>query len=216
MRLLLMGAPGSGKGTQAKLLGERINVPHISSGDILRDAIDRNTPVGAQAKAYMDRGELVPDELLVRVMAERLRREDCRRGFILDGFPRTLAQAEALAATLDMLGARLDRVLWIHVPAAELIRRLSGRRSCRRCGAPYHVVFDPPRRPGICDKCGGELVQRADDREETIAARLQVFEQQTRPLFDYYAARGVLTEIEGLGSRDQILERLLYAVEGEG
>lgn len=215
MRLVLMGAPGSGKGTQAKLLGERINVPHISSGDILRDAIERNTSLGMQAKAYIDRGDLVPDDVLLGMMADRLGQGDCRQGFVLDGFPRTLPQAEALAALLDRLGARLDRVVWMRVPTAELLRRLSGRRSCKQCGSSYHLAFDPPRREGICDKCGGALFQRPDDREDTIAARLQVFEQQTRPLFDYYSHKSILIEVDGLGSRDDVLGRLLAAVEGE-
>jgi adenylate kinase len=207
-----MGAPGSGKGTQAKLLGEHINVPHISSGDILRDAIHRKTKLGSEAKAYMDRGELVPDSVLLGVMEERLREEDTRDGFILDGFPRTLPQARSLAAMLATLDAGIDRVAWMQVPTEELVRRLSGRRTCQQCGASYHLTFDPPKKEGICDKCGGELFQRADDREETIVARLKIYENQTAPLHSYYKKQSVLREINGLGSRHEILERLLATV----
>jgi adenylate kinase len=210
-----MGAPGSGKGTQAKLLGERINVPHISSGDILRDAIHRNTPLGAKAKTYMDRGELVPDDVLLGVMEERLRRPDCRQGFILDGFPRTVPQAESLSSMLDSLGPALDGVFWIQVPTDELVRRLSGRRTCQKCGASYHIVFDPPKSEGVCDKCGGPLFQRPDDNEEPIAARLSVFERQTKPLYDYYDKQHMLSEIDGLGSPEDILTRLQVKVEAD-
>lgn len=209
MRLVLMGAPGSGKGTQAKMLGEHINVPHISSGDILRNAIHRNTKLGVEAKKYMNRGELVPDGVLLGVMEERLLEDDARHGFILDGFPRTLPQAESLASMLAALNADIDCVAWMQVPTDELVRRLSGRRTCRQCGASYHVTFDPPTKNGVCDKCGGELFQRADDREETIVARLKVYEKQTAPLYSYYRKQSVLREIDGLGSRDEILERLL-------
>lgn len=212
MRLVLMGAPGSGKGTQAKLLGDYINVPHISSGDILRDAIHRNTKLGVEAKAYMDRGELVPDGVLLGVMEERLQEKDARRGFILDGFPRTLPQAESLASMLATLDTGIDRVAWMQVPTEELVRRLGGRRTCKQCGASYHVTFDPPTKNGVCDKCGGELFQRPDDREETIVARLRVYQNQTAPLHSYYKKQSVLREINGLGSRDEILERLLSTV----
>lgn len=188
-------------------------MPHISSGDFLRDAIHCNTLLGAKAKTYMDRGELVPDGVLLGAMEERLRQQDCRHGFILDGFPRTLPQAESLATALDSLQSHLDHVLWIHVPTEELVRRLGGRRTCKQCGASYHVAFDPPKRDGVCDKCDGELFQRPDDREETIVARLAVYEQQTKPLFDYYSNLGLLADIDGVGSRDEILGRLLAAAE---
>jgi adenylate kinase len=207
-----MGAPGSGKGTQAKLLGEHINVPHISSGDILRDAIRRNTALGMRAKTFMDRGELVPDDVLVGVMEERLQEQDCRRGFILDGFPRTVPQAEALRAMLASHQADLDHVAWIRVPTAELVKRLSGRRTCRNCGALFHVSFDPPKKEGVCDKCGGELFQRDDDREETIKARLKVYEEQTAPLSAFYGARSFLVEIDGVGTAKDVFRRLLTGV----
>jgi adenylate kinase len=207
-----MGAPGSGKGTQAKLLGEHINVPHISSGDILRDAIRRNTVLGMKAKTYMDRGELVPDGVFLGAMDERLRENDCRQGFILDGFPRTVSQAESLTSMLTGRQANLDHVAWIRVPTAELVRRLSGRRTCKSCGAPYHVSFDPPKREGICDKCGGELFQREDDRETTILARLKVYEEQTAPLATFYDARGLLFEVDGVGGSKEVLHRLLDGI----
>ena len=209
-----MGAPGSGKGTQAKLLGEHFKVPHISSGDILRDAIHRNTGLGMKAKTYMDRGELVPDGILLGVMEERLEVQDCREGFILDGFPRTAPQAESLSSMLANRRANLDRVPWIQVPSAELIKRLSGRRTCKNCGAPYHVSFDPPKKDGVCDKCGNQLFQRDDDREETIIARLKVYEKQTAPLSTFYGDRGLLVEIDGVGGTQQVLERLLRGIEG--
>jgi adenylate kinase len=212
VRLVLMGAPGSGKGTQAKLLGEHINVPHISSGDILRDAIRRNTTLGMKAKTFMDRGELVPDDVLLGVMEERLREPDCRQGFILDGFPRTVPQAESLRSMLAAHQADIDRVAWIRVPTAELVTRLSGRRTCRNCGALYHVSFDPPKKRGVCDKCGGELFQRDDDREETIIARLKVYEKQTAPLSAFYGARSLLVEIDGVGATQDVLHRLLTGV----
>jgi adenylate kinase len=214
VRLILMGAPGSGKGTQAKILGERINVPHISSGDILRDAIRRNTALGAKAKTYMDRGELVPDDVLLGVMEERLQRSDCHEGFILDGFPRTLHQAETLNAMLASHAADLDHVLWLQVPSAELVRRLSGRRTCKECGASYHLSFDPPKKSGVCDRCGGQLVQREDDREETIVARLKVYERQTAPLAQFYRAKSLLSEIDGVGASDEVLERMVAEVKG--
>lgn len=212
MRLVLMGAPGSGKGTQAKLLGDRIHVPHISSGDILRDAIRRHTVLGAKAQTFMDRGELVPDGVLLGVMEERLAEKDCRQGFILDGFPRTRPQAESLGSMLTDLDADLDQVTWIRVPTEELVKRLSGRRTCKNCGAPYHVSFDPPKHIDVCDKCGGELFQREDDREETIIARLKVYEEQTKPLASFYADRGLLINVDGVGTSQEVMDRMLSAI----
>jgi adenylate kinase len=190
-------------------LKERFHVPHISSGDLLRAAIEQDTPLGREAKAFMDRGELVPDELLLRVMEERLQEADCRRGFILDGFPRTLAQADALDAMLRRMHAELDGVVSISVPRSELLRRMSGRRTCRRCGASYHIVFNPPRLPGVCDRCQGNLCQREDDKETTIGARLDVYERQTAPLLALYDKRGILRTIDGVGEQAQILDRVL-------
>ena len=214
MRLVLMGAPGSGKGTQAKVLGKRIKVPHISSGDILRESIRRNSALGVEAKTYMDRGELVPDEVLLGVMEERLQESDCGHGYILDGFPRTVPQAEAFRTMLANHAAHLDHVLWLQVPTVELVRRLSGRRTCKECGSSYHVSLDPPKKSGVCDKCGGQLIQRDDDSEETIVARLTVYEKQTTPLAEFYRAQHLLSEINGVGSLDDVLERMLGAIGG--
>lgn len=212
MRLVLLGAPGAGKGTQAKLLGERFHIPHISSGDILRDAVRRETPLGRQAKDYMDRGELVPDDVLVGAIEERLEGPECVSGFILDGFPRTIAQAEALRAMLSNLDCPIDAVISFGVPATVLVARLSGRRTCSKCGALYHVALDPPKTIDLCDRCGGDLFQRDDDREDTIRQRLQVYEKQTAPLLDWYRSGGRLIEVEGDGDRrivfDQIVEQL--------
>jgi len=211
--MLLIGPPGAGKGTQAKLLEERFDVPHISSGDLLRSAVKRKTPMGVQAKRFMDRGELVPDDVVMGAMKERLQRNDCARGFILDGFPRTVPQADALAAILADMGTRLDHVVSIMVPREELVKRLSGRRTCRDCGTMYHIIFDPPSNPGICNKCNGELYQRDDDQEDTIIARLDVYDRQTAPVLAAYRERGQLREIDGVGSQDQVCSRILQRVE---
>lgn len=210
--MVLMGPPGAGKGTQAKLLAERFAVPHISSGDLLRGAAKRRTPMGLQAKRYMDRGELVPDDILLGTIAERLHEPDCAKGFILDGFPRTLAQAEALDKMLGEMGTRLDTVVSIAIPRDEVVKRISGRRTCRDCGALYHVIFDPSSNPGMCNKCNGELFQRDDDQEDTVVARLEVYEQATAPLLGAYRQAGVLREVEGVGSQDQVLGRILEQV----
>jgi adenylate kinase len=206
--MILMGPPGAGKGTQAKLLEERFDVPHISSGDLLRSAVKRKTPMGKRAKRFMDRGELVPDDIFLGAMQERLARNDCARGFILDGFPRTVAQTEALASILSTTGTKMDSVVSIIVLREELVKRLSGRRTCRDCGAMYHIIFDPPSNPGICNKCNGELYQRDDDQEDTITARLDVHERQTAPVLAAYSERGLLHEVDGIGSPDQVFERI--------
>jgi len=214
--MILMGPPGAGKGTQAKLLQERFDVPHISSGDLLRVAVRRKTPLGVQAKRFMDRGELVPDDVLLGTIEERLRRNDCATGFLLDGFPRTVAQADALVAMLLSMGTHIDNVTSLIVPRDELVKRLSGRRTCRECGAMYHIIFDPPNNPGICNKCNGELYQRDDDQEDTILARLDVYDSQTAPLLALYRRRGVLHEVDGVGSPDQVFERILTADRVDG
>ena len=214
MLVILLGPPGAGKGTQAKLIQERFGVPHISTGDLLRDAIERRTDVGREAQRFMERGELVPDPLVVDMIAQRIRQPDCQSGFLLDGFPRTVAQADALEQVLGGRQLRLDHVLSLNVPREELIRRLSGRRTCRGCGAPYHVVFDPPQRPGRCNHCQGELCQRDDDREDTIRARLDVYERQTAPLLDYYRSRGLLRAIDGVGGPEAVKTRVLSQLDG--
>ncbi len=208
MRLILLGPPGAGKGTQAKRLIERYGIPQISTGDILRAAVRDGTDLGKKAKQYMDAGKLVPDEVVIGIIEERLQEADCAKGFILDGFPRTVAQADALNRVLANLGQAIDHVVSIEVPDEELVERLTGRRTCRGCGAMYHVKFSPPKAQGVCDKCGGELYQRDDDREETIRARLKVYHEQTAPLVEYYEKAGLLRRIPGQGSVDEIYARI--------
>ncbi|MDE6281937.1 MAG: adenylate kinase [Oscillospiraceae bacterium] len=192
MKLIMLGAPGAGKGTQAAILSERLGIPTISTGNILRAAVKNGTPVGLQAKSYMDAGKLVPDEVIIGIIAERLAEDDCQGGFILDGVPRTIAQAEAL----EKAGVKFDCVLDIEVSDEEIVSRMSGRRACTACGATYHVKAAPPKTEGVCDACGGTLVQRDDDKPETVQSRLAVYHAQTEPLKDFYAQRGVLKTVE--------------------
>jgi adenylate kinase len=212
VRVLFLGPPGAGKGTQARDLAQEWGVPQIATGDMLREAMAADTPLGRQAKQYYDRGALVPDEVIVGMIADRLAQPDAKRGFILDGFPRTIGQAEALGRLLDSLGQPLDRVLFFDVTEAELLRRLTGRRVCRQCGATYHVVSAPSRRAGICDRCGGELYQRADDSEDTVRTRLQVYATQTAPLLEYYRQRNLLVRVPAEGSIQGIRDFLREAV----
>lgn len=207
-----MGPPGAGKGTQSRRLGEYLNVPVISTGEILRDEIKRKTALGTKAKRHMDKGDLIPDDLMIGVIEERLKRPDCARGFILDGFPRTVAQADALHRMLAQLGGSLEHAVSLSVPNDELLKRLSGRRTCRDCGAMYHIIFDPPTNEGLCNKCNGELYQRDDDHEDIIASRLEVYEAQTAPLLDYYKSHRLLAEVDGIGGRDDVLARILKRV----
>jgi adenylate kinase len=212
MKLILLGPPGAGKGTQAKMLTEQFGIPQIATGDILRAALQAGTPLGVKAKSYMDAGALVPDDVVIGIVRERLQQNDCQTGFILDGFPRTVAQADALQATLVALDRRLDRVVSLKVNADELVERLIGRRTCRSCGRGYHVRFDPPRAADRCDACGGELFQRDDDREETIRKRLAVYDQQTAPLIDYYRSAALLTELDGMLPIPVVQEQMLTAL----
>lgn len=208
MQLLMMGAPGAGKGTQAAKLVEKYKIPQISTGDMFRAAVKDGTELGKKAKACMDAGQLVPDDVTIGIVRERLAKSDCANGFILDGFPRTLAQAEALTKILDELGKKLTRVLNIHVPSEDLIERAVGRRICKNCGATYHVKFNPTKAADVCDNCGGNLYQRADDNETTMKNRLSVYENSTRPLIDYYKTAGIYTEIDGRQPIDKVTEAL--------
>jgi adenylate kinase len=193
---------------------ERIGATHISSGDLLRAAVASGSELGRAAQAYMGRGELVPDQLVIDMIGERLQQNGANPSFMLDGFPRNVAQAEALEHWLSGRGIPLNYVVSLEVPREELIRRLSGRRTCRQCGAMYHLAFDPPRQPGVCDRCGGELFQREDDREDTIRARLEVYDRATAPLIAYYRARSVLREVDGTGSSSEVLERIVQRLNG--
>jgi adenylate kinase len=210
--VVLLGPPGAGKGTQAKLLREKYHACQISTGDILRKAVADQSPLGKEAAGFINRGALVPDSLIVKLVAERLKESDCEKGFILDGFPRTIQQAQSLAEILAELGFTLSAVLSVQVPNHVIVERLAGRRTCRDCGTLYHRNFDPPQREGICDHCGGDLVQRDDDREETIRARLDVYDTQTAPLVDFYRDQGILREIDGVGKVEDIRDRIVRAL----
>jgi adenylate kinase len=214
MRLILLGPPGAGKGTQATRLVEQYNIPQISTGDILRAAVRQGTDLGKTAKSFMDAGKLVPDSVVIGIIQERLKAADCSKGYILDGFPRTVAQADALKVAVAGMGQKIDHVLSIEVPNEELVQRLSGRRTCRGCGAMCHVKFDPPKVAGKCDKCGGELYQRDDDQEATIRSRLTVYDQQTAPLIAYYRKAGLLRAIDGIGGMQEIYGRITAVLGG--
>lgn len=214
IRAVLLGPPGAGKGTQAKLLQERFQGCQISTGDILRKAVAEKTPLGIEAASYIDRGALVPDDVILNLVAERIKEKDCANGFLLDGFPRTVAQADGLQQILKSLGQELDGVLSVQVPTRVIVERLSGRRTCKDCGAMYHVAFSPPQKAGTCDHCDGALYQRNDDSPETIETRLKVYENQTAPLVDYYRAQGLLRDIDGVGSVEEIHRRVTQALGG--
>lgn len=216
MIVVLMGPPGAGKGTQAANLADRLGLVHVASGDLFREALDEGTPLGLQAKAYMERGELVPDDIVVTMVLERISRPDCAPGVVLDGFPRTLPQAKALDAALASQGRPVDVALNLQVPEEVVLKRLTGRRICRDCQTPYHVVFNPPAREGVCDRCGGPLYQREDDQEETVRHRLEVYREQTAPLISYYRQRGLLREVDGTGEVVVVTERLVRALEEVG
>jgi adenylate kinase len=203
MHVVMLGAPGAGKGTQADILSRELHLPHIASGDLFRQALEKRTNVGLSAKSYMDRGELVPDEITIRMILERIDQPDCASGCLFDGFPRTSQQAEALDQALKERGRAIDKAIYIEVSDEELVKRLSGRWLCRNCQRPYHVTNSPPRTPGECDKCGGELYQRPDDREETVKERIKVFLAQTVPVLDYYEKQGKLVKVNGnLGAQE--------------
>ncbi len=213
MHILLMGPPGAGKGTQAANLVKEFGIPHISTGDMFRAAVKEGTELGLQAKACMDAGKLVPDEVTIGIVKERLAKPDCKKGFILDGFPRTVEQADALTGILKELGLSLTAALNITVPAADLIERAVGRRICKSCGATYHVKFNPSKKAGVCDTCAGDLYQRADDSEETMKNRLSVYEAQTKPLIAYYKKAGVYKEIDGRQAIDDVKTAMIAALK---
>lgn len=212
MRIILLGAPGAGKGTQAVILAEKLNIPHISTGDIFRANIKNGTGLGKKAKEYMDKGLLVPDELTVDLVKDRLQKDDCNNGFILDGFPRTIPQAEFLDKVLTEMGIELDFVLNIDVPDSEILKRLSGRRTCPGCGMSYHISFNPPKKEGVCDSCSTALIQRDDDKEETIMKRLETYHKQTEPLAEYYSKKGKLTNASGTGNLDETTNEVFKAL----
>ena len=214
MNLILLGPPGAGKGTQAEMISGLYDIPHISTGDIFRDNLSRGTELGLEAKKYMDRGELVPDEVVIGIVKDRLASPDCGNGFILDGFPRTVAQADALKKMLGDLGRPLDHVRNIAVPDGVVVERLTARRTCSSCGTNYNLLFNPPREEGICDRCGGELYQRDDDSEKTVRKRLEEYHHKTKPLIDYYREEGLLRDIEGSAGMEEVLESIKGIIEG--
>ncbi len=204
MKIIMLGAPGAGKGTQAIKIAEKYGIPHVSTGDIFRANIKNNTPLGAEAKKYMDEGKLVPDELTVRILLDRVAQDDCKNGYVLDGFPRTIVQADVLKEELTKLGEKIDFAVNVDVPDENIIKRMSGRRSCPKCGATYHIEFIPPKTEGICDNCQSALVQRDDDKEETVKNRLNVYHEQTQPLIDYYEKEGVLKNVDGTKAMEEV------------
>jgi adenylate kinase len=212
VRIVLVGPPGAGKGTQAQFIASHLSIPKISTGDIFRANVSGNTPLGQKAKEYMDRGDLVPDEVTIAMVRDRLAEEDAQEGFLLDGFPRNVPQAETLKKILSEMDRKLDLVLELVVDDDEVVRRLSGRRTCRKCGRIWHVAFDPPTKDGVCDVCGGELFQRDDDREETIRHRLEVYQEQTAPLASFYADEGILVGLDATGPVEEVTERALAAL----
>ncbi|MDH4269139.1 MAG: adenylate kinase [Dehalococcoidia bacterium] len=212
MYIIMLGAPGAGKGTQADILSQEMNLPHIASGDLFRQALEKRTDVGLLAKSHMDKGELVPDEITIKMILERIDQPDCASGCLFDGFPRTLQQAKALDKALKEQGRTIDKAIYIEVPDEELVKRLSGRWLCRTCQTPYHITNSPPKTPGKCDRCGGELYQRSDDREETVKERLNVFLAQTVPILDYYEKQGKLIRVNGNLEMQGVARQIISAL----
>lgn len=204
MKIIMLGAPGAGKGTQAKMIADKYGVPHISTGDIFRANIKNGTELGMEAKKYMDQGLLVPDELTVRILLDRVAQDDCKNGYVLDGFPRTIPQAEVLDSELTKLGDHIDYAINVDVPDKNIVKRMSGRRACLTCGATYHIEHVPPKKEGICDVCGSELVLRDDDKPETVKNRLNVYHEQTQPLIDFYTEKGVLKTVDGTVPMEEV------------
>ena len=215
MYIIILGAPGAGKGTQADIICEEINLSHIASGDLFRQALENRTELGLLAKSYMEQGKLVPDEITIKMILERVSQPDCASGCLFDGFPRTLEQAEALDKAFADQGKNIDKAIYIKVPDEELVKRLSGRWICRKCQTPYHMVSAPPKVPGKCDKCGGELYQRPDDREETVRERLKVFSAQTMPIIDYYRRQSKLIEVDGNLGIQGVAKKIIAVLKAE-
>ena len=209
MKIIMFGAPGAGKGTQAKKIAEVLSIPHISTGDIFRANIKQGTELGAKAKEYMDKGQLVPDELVCDLVVDRIQQADCEKGFILDGFPRTIPQAEALTSALDAIGQNMDFAINIEVPDENIVNRMAGRRACVGCGATYHIVHNPTKVEGVCDTCGEKLILREDDKPETVKNRLNVYHEQTQPLIEYYKGKGILVEVDGTQDMDKVFSDIL-------
>lgn len=214
MKIIMLGAPGAGKGTQAKRIAEKYQIPHISTGDIFRANIKGGTELGMKAKSYMDQGQLVPDEITIGMLMDRINGEDCKNGYVLDGFPRTIPQAESLTKALNERGEAVDYAINVDVPDENIVNRMAGRRACLSCGATYHIVYNPPKKEGICDVCGEKLVLRDDDKPETVQKRLSVYHDQTQPLIDYYKKAGVLANVDGTQDMEQVFQDIV-AVLGE-
>ncbi len=213
MKIIMLGAPGAGKGTQAKMIADKYSVPHISTGDIFRANIKNGTELGKKAKEFMDKGQLVPDELTVEILLDRVAQDDCKNGYVLDGFPRTIPQADVLDKELTKLGDKVDYAINVDVPDENIIRRMSGRRACLKCGATYHIVSIPTKVEGICDVCGEPVVQRDDDKPETVQKRLTVYHEQTQPLIDYYKGKGILKSVDGTVPMEQVFEEIVKILE---
>ena len=209
MKIIMLGAPGAGKGTQAKMIAEKFNIPHISTGDIFRANIKNGTELGKKAKEFMDKGQLVPDELTVEILLDRVAADDCKNGYVLDGFPCTIPQADVLDKELTKLGDKVDFAINVDVPDENIVRRMSGRRACLKCGATYHIEHIPPKQEGICDKCGSELVQRDDDKPETVQNRLSVYHEQTQPLIDYYNKKNILKSVDGTKDMQEVFSDIV-------
>ena len=209
MKIVMLGAPGAGKGTQAKMIADKYSIPHISTGDIFRANIKEGTPLGLEAKSYMDQGKLVPDELTVKILLDRVAKDDCKNGYVLDGFPRTIPQANVLKDALSKQNDKIDFAINVDVPDENIVRRMSGRRACVTCGATYHIEHVPPKTEGICDKCGSELILRDDDKPETVLNRLKIYHEQTQPLIDFYNNEGILKEVDGTVDVKVVFENIV-------
>ncbi|MCR5675488.1 MAG: adenylate kinase [Lachnospiraceae bacterium] len=212
MKIIMLGAPGAGKGTQAKMIAEKYHLPHVSTGDIFRANLKEGTELGKKAKEYMDKGALVPDELTVEILLDRVAKDDCKNGYVLDGFPRTIPQAEVLDKELEKLGDKVDLAIDVEVPDENIVRRMSGRRACLKCGATYHIEHIPPKQEGICDNCGEPLVQRDDDKPETVQKRLTVYHDQTAPLIDYYTKKNILKTVDGTQDMEAVFADIVKLV----